>query len=289
MGTSLVDTEMPGDLAAVEKQLREAVTSPPEEKTTQQQSDDKQVTPEGPQDDDNVPAKLRGKSREEIIEYYRNLESAYGRQANDLGQQRVLTDRLLGLKRESDLASNGNPPSREQVPKFTTQELLDDPSAVIERAVEARLQAEQRKQQEERQLSEKEVAARKFLDAHPDYQEVSNSPEFAKWINESKTRLRAAQRARSGDFEEANDLLSEYKASKAKPVTVTPKEDSGVSEAKKVSLETSTAKEHASQKSSGRIYRRADLIRLKMEKPDLYHDETFQKEIMQAYLEKRVK
>ncbi len=290
MGISLVDAELPGDLAALTAQLTEAVNE------TEAARDNKQpkqrISPEqradAIEDGDDVPVKLRGKSRSEIIEYYRNLESAYGRQANDLGTQRAMTDRILNLKRESDLS--GNPP-REQRVEIKTQDLLDNPTEAIDRAVEARLKAKEEADRKAMAEHETAMARDRFLQRHSDYDTVANDPEFVAWLQKSQYRLRAANNARLGDWTAADDLLSEFKERKATPA---PKKedtvnDSSVDAARKAALESGNSSSDSASKKGGKIYRRADLMRLQVEKPEIYRDEAFQAEILKAYAEKRVR
>ncbi len=290
MGISLVDAELPGTVADIEKQLFEAVNASQQSDDTKQQQQSR--TPEqradAIEDGEDVPAKLRGKSRAEIIEYYRNLESAYGRQANDLGTQRALTDRILNLKRESDLSSNT---PREQRVEIKTQDLLDNPTEAIERAVSARLKAKEDEDRQRMAEHEAAIARDRFLSKHSDYENVANDPEFVQWLQKSPYRVRTAQQARNGDWAAADDLLSEFK--ERKQTSVTPKNedntvDKNVEAARNASLESGTASESASKK-GGKIYRRVDLMRLRTEKPDVYYDDAFQAEILKAYAEKRVR
>jgi hypothetical protein len=289
MGISLVDAELPGNVADIEKQLFEAVNESQQSDDTKQQQQSR--TPEqradAIEDGEDVPAKLRGKSRAEIIEYYRNLESAYGRQANDLGTQRALTDRILNLKRESDLSSN-TPPSRVEI---KTQDLLDNPTEAIERAVSARLKAKEEEDRQRMAEHEAAIARDRFLSKHSDYENVANDPEFVQWLQKSPYRVRTAQQARNGDWTAADDLLSEFKERKQATKTVTNTEntvDKNVEAARGAALESGTSSESASKK-GGKIYRRVDLMRLRTEKPDVYYDDTFQAEILKAYAEKRVR
>ena len=86
------------------------------------------------------------------------------------------------------------------------------------------------------------------------------------------------------DFDAANELLSTYKqlrGIKTKQVA-TDGESS-----RKNSLKAAAVDVGGSGESSKRTYRRADLIRLKMNDPDRY--EALSNEIMQAYQEGRVK
>lgn len=295
---SLVDTvDSVGSVADIEKQLSEAVASnataakASTSLATQQQQNTQQVTKpawkETVLDGDEVPEKFRGKTAAEVLESLRNLESAYGRMANDLGTQRKLTDRLLDLKRESDLTSNSQ---RRELPDVKSTELLENPAEVIDRIVSDRLKAQQEQTAQQVREAELATAQQRFFEHHPDFNEIAQDPEFTKWLQGSTYRQRAAASAQSGDWNAADDLLSEYKDRKQVRKPAKQEEspvDDNLQAARNASLESSAAPEHASSK-KGKTYRRSDLIRLRLEKPDQYYSEDFQAEILAAYREKRV-
>lgn len=296
MGISLVEAELPGDIGALERDLTEAVSASttsdvaqrkaPKAQRTETTDDDRDdvILP----DDEKIPPKLRGKTVAEVAEMYRNLESAHGRQGHELGQLRSMTDRLLDLKRETDLRAN-TPPSRVEV---KSQDLLENPTEVIDRVVQARIKALESESTQRLQQIEGQIAQEKFVQKHADYMDVANDPEFGNWINKSSFRQRAAAQARNGDWAAADDLLTEYKelrASRKPAKDVSVSNDDNVSAAKAAALESGSSPEAASKKGTGKIYRRVDLMALRTNKPDLYYDPDFQAEILKAYAEKRVK
>ena len=86
------------------------------------------------------------------------------------------------------------------------------------------------------------------------------------------------------DYDSANELLSTYKelrGIKAKQTT-----DAGETQ-RKSNLKAASVDVGGSGESGKRVYRRADLIRLKMTDPDRY--EALSGEIMQAYQDGRVR
>lgn len=283
------DDGQSGNLDTLTKELQEAVTAnaaadAAKAKEQAPQADAPQVVKlEG----DQVPPKLKGKTLEEVVDIYRNLESQYGRMANDLGQQRVLTDRLLNLKRDSDLTNNGAPAAPE-VPKLKAADVLEDPTAAIDKVVEARLKSRDQQAQVEQANLAAQAAAQRFISNHPDYQSFVNDQGFTDWVNGSPTRKRAAALAAGGNWELADDLLVEYKDSRKAAASIVTDDvtNKNLEAARKAGLETSAA---ASAAKTGKQYKRADLLRLQMERPDVYYNDDFQREIIRAYAEKRVK
>ena len=274
---SIVDVDnAPGDLDELQKSLTEAVTV-----TTVTPEPKKEVTPE-PNKDPLAGTKFAGKTVEDILDSYKNLESAYGKMANDLGTQRKLTDRLLDLKRDEDLKSNAPEPI-----KLDSAELLDNPTEALDRYTAAR-EARIRKEYDERLSGfETQLQADRFMRKHPDFMTLGQSEEFRNWAQNNPIRSRVAQQAAAGDWDAADALLSEYKEVQK---TVQPEKapTADLEAAKKVALESS-AQGGAEGASRGKVYRRADLIDLKIRKPHIYQDPAFQAEILKAYSEGRVK
>ena len=129
MAITLVEAEedVAGNLSQVEKDLRESIAA--REAGGNAPAPDEPVKTKSVRtvevNDEELPENLRGKSVADIVRAYQESQSTIGRMANDLGTQRKLTDRLLDLKRESDLSGNGR--VREPV-KVNSTELLDDPT-----------------------------------------------------------------------------------------------------------------------------------------------------------------
>lgn len=279
------DATQVGDLSQLEKDLSQAAQArknqgakkPAQQKVDESSNDD---------EDANLPPKLRGKTKAQIAEMYVNLESAHGRMANDLGTQRKLTDRLLDLKRDTDLQSNGAP----QKVEIKSSELLENPTAALERFTQARESENQKRLQE----LEARLAAQTLMNQHPDYLEVAQSSEFAQWVQSSPIRVRAVQAAQAGDWSAAGDLLSEYKAQRQQAPGIDESADEEDEEqkartaAKKAALE-SNSQGNAGTSKKGKVYRRADLMRLRAERPDVWENPEFQNEILIAYNEGRVK
>lgn len=287
------DSTSGGDLSSIEKDLQAdaAVRRAASEKAPKGRKQQAATELEDAQDA-VLPAKLRGKTLAEVAELYQNLESAYGRMANDLGVQRKMTDVVLGLKRENDLGNN-TAPTKVQI---KSDELLENPTAALER-----FQAPRDAEQAQRLANvEAQLQANAFSMRHPDYQEIGQDPKFSEWVGASPTRLRAAQAARGGDWSAASDLLTEFKAQRTadadtldndedgedeeKPVRETP-----LAKARKAGLESSSQGTGGGVRKAGKVYRRADLMKLHIERPDVYYSEEMQAEIISAYAEGRVK
>jgi hypothetical protein len=223
----------------------------------------------------DVPEKYRGKSLGDIVHMHQEAEKLIGKQAQEVGEVRKLADELI----KHNL---GNAPAatKEQEPEV---DFFEDPKKAIQATVDrhpdilaARQAAGDFKKMQVHQKLSKE---------HPDFVEVAQDPEFANWVKMSPIRLGLWAKADGEfDYDSANELLSTYK--ELRGVKAKQTENAG-EKTRKQSLKAASVDVGGSGESSRRVYRRADLIRLKMNDPNRY--EALGDEIMQAYAEGRVK
>lgn len=275
-----VNESTPGDVAQLKKDLAEA--------TSVAKAADKVEAPA----EDELPEKYRGKSVKDVIEMHRNAESELGRKANELGQYKSLTDRLLELKRREDLTKGGA--SEDEIeeaplPKVSSSDLLEDPTGTIAKLLEARDKSNdvrnQRREQERLLLEQQEA----FAQAHPDADEIVKNQEFLDWVGKSTARSLLGYQASNGDMVAGSALLDEWKATRSEaPAEDKEEATDTISQARRASTE-SAGQSRTPDAPTGKTYRRLDLIRLKLEDPEAYADENFQREIIKAYAEGRVK
>ena len=223
-----------------------------------------------PEPSEDLPEKYRGKSIRDVIDMHQNLEKAYGRHNNELGELRQLTDQILKQQLEAAKPADA---------ELDTDSLLENPSAAINKAIDSNPRlASIQAQLEARARAEQKHA---FDKIHPDADKVINDPRFAAWITESPTRANLFKQADANyDYELASELLNLYK---------------GVSQGAVEHQTTQVRNQMGSpSKNAGsgggakkQVFRRTDLMRLKAEDPDRY--ERLQPQILQAYQEGRVK
>jgi len=228
-----------------------------------------------------VPNKFAGKSPEEIIESYQNLEKELGRKAQEVGELRKLSDSFL----QAELSRNSQAQS---TPKETQEEptdFFDDPNAAVNKAIEnhPKFQEFQRFQAQQVQ-----TAAKTQLEAtHPDYADIVSNSDFQEWVQGSKIRQQLFQAADAYNFDAANELISNWKD---RAMINKTQEVNQAEEAKrKGALKAGKAESRASSGSTSgkKTYKRSDLIRLKMTDPLKY--ESMAEDIYAAYAEGRVK
>ncbi len=237
-----------------------------------------------------IEPRFAGKSTEEIVSMYKNLESHSGRLAAQLGENKQMLNQLILGKRDNDLRQNGGNTTPVEI---KPTDLLANPTEAIDRYLSAReaplvSQLQQRLSQLEAQLGET-----KFASKHKDADQQTADPAFAAWVNQTPLRMRLAAEAANNNFYSADLLLDEWNAAqKAGTNSVSNTSSRAQDLANKVRLEGSgTGSETGTGRatSSGKIFKRSDLIALRQSDPDTYESPAYQREIVRAYQEGRVR
>ena len=246
--------EMLGELEAVQKQKLETTVEP--------MSND-------------IPDKYRGKELSDIIKMHQEAEKLIGKQAQEVGEVRKLADELI----KQNLA--GKPqPIQEEEPEV---DFFENPQAAVRKTVDNHpdvLAARQAGQEFKKMQIQQKLAAE-----HPDFGQIAQDADFVNWVKSSPIRIGLYAKADGEfDYDSANELLSTYK--QLRGVKAKQTNDAGETQ-RKSNLKAASVDVGGSGESGKRVYRRADLIRLKMTDPNRY--DALSEEIMQAYQEGRVK
>ena len=221
-----------------------------------------------------LPEKYREKSLDEIVKMHQEAEKLIGKQAQEVGEVRKLADELI----KQNLGSRQQ--TRQEEPEV---DFFENPQKAVQRTVDNHpdiLAARQVTQEMRRAQIQQRLAQE-----HPDFGDIARDQDFANWAKSSPVRIKIFEQADSGyDFDSANELLSTYKQLRS----VKQKQTSDDGEVtRKQNLKAVGVDTGGSGESSKKVYRRADLIRLKMQDPNRY--DALSDEIMQAYQEGRVR
>ena len=222
-----------------------------------------------------LPEKYRDKSLDDIVKMHQEAEKLIGKQAQEVGEVRKLADELI----KQNLGSRQQQ-TRQEEPEV---DFFENPQKAVQRTVDNHpdiLAARQVTQEMKRAQIQQRLAQE-----HPDFGEIAKDQDFANWVKSSPVRIKIFEQADSGyDFDSANELLSTYKQLRG----VKNKQMSDAGEAsRKQTLKAVGVDTGGSGESSKKVYRRADLIQLQLRDPDRYA--ALSDEIMQAYIEKRVR
>jgi hypothetical protein len=234
---------------------------------------------EEPKAEDEIPEKYKGKSVADIAKMHQEAEKLIGRQAQEVHEVRSLADQLL----KQQLDSNKSKPAQEA----QEEDFYADPQKAINRTVDqhpAVLAAKQASLEMKRMQTGQQLSAK-----HPDFMEIAQNADFQNWIKASPFRIDLFTKADAEfDFPAADELLSTYKEIRQVKSTQQASQMQAVdAKAQDTAMKAASVDVGGSGEVSRKIYRRADLIKLKMTDPDRYM--ALQDEIMAAYAEHRVK
>ena len=225
-------------------------------------------------EDSKIPEKYRNKNLDDIIKMHQEAEKLIGKQAQEVGEVRKLADELI----KQNLGQKVQHAEVEPEVDF-----FENPQKAIQSTVDRHPDVLAAKQAAND--FKKMQIQQKLAQEHPDFQQVTADPEFVNWVKSSNVRMGLYAKADGEfDYDSANELLSTFKELRG---VKTRKVASDGESSRKSSLKAAAVDVGGSGESGKRTYRRADLIRLKMNDPDRY--EALSNEIMQAYQEGRVK
>jgi len=224
---------------------------------------------------DDIPDKYKGKQLSDIIKMHQEAEKLIGKQAQEVGEVRKLADELI----KQNLAGKSQP-IKEEEPEV---DFFENPQAAVRKTVDNHpdvLAARQASQE-----FKKMQIQQKLAQEHPDFGQIVQDADFVNWVKSSPVRIGLYAKADGEfDYDSANELLSTYK--QLKGVKAKQTSDAGETQ-RKSNLKAASVDVGGTGESGKRVYRRADLIRLKMQDPARY--DALSDEIMAAYAEGRVK
>ena len=236
----------------------------------------------------HLPEKFKGKSLEDVAKAYEDLERLSGRQSAELGEMRKTYDEFI----RSTLTQK-----RDEKPVDSPAESTDDDTAFFLNPREAIAKAVEnhplvKELREKTTLSQHERNAQTFRAKHPDAESIVKEPEFRQWVEASKVRRELLMRAdRDFDVDAADEVFSTWKelrGVKAKQAETDTTSSAEAARKEAVRAGTVPSGNTAPPSDGGKkIYRRVDLIKLQQVDPDRYA--AMGDEILQAYLEKRVR
>ena len=222
-----------------------------------------------------LPEKYRAKSLEEVVRMHQEAERLIGKQAQEVGEVRKLADELIKQN-----LSGKSQPIKEEEPEV---DFFENPQKAVQATIDRHpdvLAARQAGMDFRRMQIQQKLAQ-----DHPDYSQVVNDSEFHNWVKSSPVRLGLYAKADAEfDYDSANELLSTFKQLRGIKAKQSDQQNDAI---RTKSMKAAQVDVGGSGESSKRVYRRADLIRLKMTDPQRY--ETLSDEIMQAYSEGRVR
>lgn len=226
------------------------------------------------EDEFDLPDKFKGKSISDIVESYSNLEKEYGRRNNEVGELRKLTDQLLSLERKPE----------ETVEEEEDTDFFDNPQAAVDKAISNNPLLKELTETVTKK--ERAEALKEFEGVHPDWKQVMGSEEFLQWAGKSRVRAKMLLEASDNyDYATGAELIGEYK--ELHPVDKGDNEDDTSEDTEEALKDVTTETKSKSKHSRKKIYKRAQLINMKLTDPEGYAAR--EDEFLQAYAEGRVR
>ena len=225
-----------------------------------------------------VPDKFQGKSMEDVISSYENLEKELGRKGQEIGELRKLTDGIL----QQQLTTNQSGTEAQEVEET---DFFDDPDKAVSKAIENHPKF--REFEEQQKVQAATATTQQLQTAHPDYLEVVGNPKFQEWVQESPIRTELYVSAHNYDLNSAMELIGNWKERSLISNTSEAEANKAVKRDQALKAGRGVSRTSSESQAGKKIYRRADLIRLRTNNPERY--ESLQDEILQAYSDGRVK
>jgi hypothetical protein len=233
------------------------------------------VDDEGSDDDDGLPTKFKGKSPEDIARAYAELEKDRSRLANEVGDLRKLTREIL--ERDAAKSTTTSDDIEEEL------SFDENPEDYIKKIVQDAVKP----LQESTEKTSYEQRFAKFNERHPDFMEIGQDPEFAKYVAAAPHRVAQYEKAQRQDLDAADALLTDYKELRQQLKAAAKQEATEDKAQRKQRIRKASPETGSSGATTGKIYKSSELIRMQMTDPERYAAE--QDEIMRAYAEGRVK
>ena len=231
-----------------------------------------------------VPDKFSGKSVEDIVKSYQNLEQELGRKSQEIGELRSLSDSFLKaeISRNEPQTSQATENSNNNE---TEEDFFEDPSKAVNSLIEKHPRFQEFQEFQARQ--QQDTSKAQLEQSHPDYVDIVQDTGFQDWVKASKFRVNLFEEADKYNYDAADELLTHWKERSMIDKTAEVKQEQAATRKKALKASKTESRSSTESLAGKKTYRRADLIRLKATDPNRYAD--LADEIYAAYAEGRVK
>lgn len=237
-----------------------------------------------------LPVEYQDKTPEELVAILQAKESMIGRQSQEIGHLRDLSDQLLKSQASMAATVTRSSPQEAEV-QVSSDEILEKPVEAIRKVVAPLINSAVGEIKQTLAGVAGSTAQAEFARKHPTYQQDMVNPEFQKFVQASPYRLKLATNARqNADFDAAEELWSAWEEhSKA---SADAGDDDDLQEQQDNLRNAVTVRAGNGGADAGQakpIYSAAKLQQMRNTNPDEYYSPAFQKKILQAFRERRVR
>lgn len=152
-----------------------------------------------------IPERFKGKSLDDVIKSYEELEKLQSRQAQSYGELQKTMSKLL----EQQMAQASSPAPEPSKP-VSVDDLYDDADGTLRRVAKEEVSGEVQALRKELQELRVERKLAHLDGKFEDWRDKVADPEFNSWVQESPYRQRMYVDADSGDFDAAEEILGMY-------------------------------------------------------------------------------
>jgi hypothetical protein len=227
---------------------------------------------------EDIPDKYQGKDVKDIVAMHQNAEKLLGKQSQEVGELRKVVDDFI---RAQTVTQQQAPAPVEE--DFDDLDFFENPKEAISKMLENHPSVKQSREATAR-LAQQETVA-KLKSQHPDFQNIVADKGFIEWVGKSKVRTQLLRNADAFDYDSADELFSLWKERQSMVKQATTQETTARKQAVKTASTGNTR--GSAERSSRKVYRRADIVELMAKDPQRY--QALAGEIRQAYAEGRVK
>jgi hypothetical protein len=247
--------------------------------TLEAESETQEESPTTP----DIPDKFSGKSVEDIVKSYQNLEQELGRKSQEIGELRQLSDSFL----KAEISRNDGQTSlqSENSTDETEGDFFEDPNKAVNSLIEKHPKFQEFQEFQARQ--QQDTSKAQLEQTHPDYVDIVQDSNFQDWVKASTFRTDLFQAADAYNYEAADELLTHWKERSMIDKTAEVQQKQKATRKKNLKAGKTESRVSSESTAGKKTYRRADLIRLKQSDPTRYAD--LADEIFNAYAEGRVK
>jgi hypothetical protein len=247
--------------------------------TLEAESETQEESPTTP----DIPDKFSGKSVEDIVKSYQNLEQELGRKSQEIGELRQLSDSFL----KAEISRNDGQTSlqSENSTDETEGDFFEDPNKAVNSLIEKHPKFQEFQEFQARQ--QQDTSKAQLEQTHPDYVDIVQDSNFQDWVKASTFRTDLFQQADRYNYAAADELLTHWKERSMIDKTAEVQQKQKATRKKNLKAGKTESRVSSESTAGKKTYRRADLIRLKQSDPTRYAD--LSDEIFNAYAEGRVK
>jgi hypothetical protein len=160
----------------------------------------------------DVDAKFKGKSLADVIQMVQNGDKKIGEMGNELGTWRKLVADLGATQGPSQSQVPSQPEPDEPPLELTADDLLNDPTGTLTKALERSPLAKSIQAIEQKlSLNEQAQAVQQLVNDFPEMAELNSDEAFQQWAVSSPGRAADAQAAQQGDAAAARRLLETWR------------------------------------------------------------------------------